>query len=48
MYQVRIPATSANMGVGFDCAGLALLSLIHIYPTNPRASSPLTDHPCFQ
>ena len=24
MYQVRIPATSANMGVGFDCAGLAL------------------------
>ena len=24
MYRVKVPATSANMGPGFDCMGIAL------------------------
>ena len=30
--EVKVPATSANLGPGYDCMGLALslLSLIHI------------------
>ena len=30
--RVRVPATSANLGPGFDCAGLAALKRVALEP----------------
>ncbi|HEY9854948.1 MAG TPA: hypothetical protein V6D05_04360, partial [Stenomitos sp.] len=42
-FQIFVPATSANLGPGFDCMGLALPFGIH-FAVRPLAAGPGTYH----